>query len=416
MELRIETGEANTFLTAVLDKDDEIDEFDYGMIKNNSISGLLPVVYVDVNDNRKLKYNITSTVSLQRFLTNEIDRRTFLAMLKCFQKSFLELKEYMMLPEYILLEYNNIFVKPSNGEICLVCIPIISNAKKQNVEVFFKDLLFHAKYKKNEDNTYVAELINFLSMERVFSLEEFGKRLDEIIMGNNRSNYQGSYVFQRAQSGKFDSSSGNVENKENQKRSDEAENGRFNKPVNLSMGFRIPGMDNPPVADMNNSKKNDSSKKGFSLFGKKTKQENILPVIKENHNLKDKNLDNDLEILKGYKNNGKGQLVPCDGRKGSDALPYIIRISNKEKIEIKGEVFRLGRGKNYTSYCIDNNPSVGRNHADIIRHGQEYQIIDNNSKNHTYVDGQQIASEFPVALKQGTKIRLADEEFVFYLY
>ena len=141
MELRIETGEVNTFLTAVLDKDDEIDEFDYGMIKNNSISGLLPVVYVDVNDNRKLKYNITSTISLQRFLANEIDRKTFLTMLKCFQKSFLELKEYMMLPEYILLEYNNIFVKPSNGEICLVCIPIISNAKKQNVEVFFKDLL-----------------------------------------------------------------------------------------------------------------------------------------------------------------------------------------------------------------------------------------------------------------------------------
>ena len=55
MELAIESGDTNTFLTVTLGKDDIIDEFDYGMIKNNSISGFLPVVYVEINDIRKFK-------------------------------------------------------------------------------------------------------------------------------------------------------------------------------------------------------------------------------------------------------------------------------------------------------------------------------------------------------------------------
>ena len=39
--------------------------------------------------------------------------------------------------------------------------------------------------------------------------------------------------------------------------------------------------------------------------------------------------------------------------------------------------------------------------------------MDNNSLNHTYVDGNQIASQIRVMITDGTRIKLANEEFEF---
>ncbi|MCI5699211.1 MAG: FHA domain-containing protein [Lachnospiraceae bacterium] len=419
MELAIESGDTNTFLTVTLGKDDIIDEFDYGMIKNNSISGFLPVVYVEINDIRKFKYNITSTISLQRFLASEINRNTFLTLLKSFQKAFAEQQEYMMQQEYILLDYDSVFVDPTKCEIRLVCVPITSAAKEQKLGAFFKDLLFHVKYKKNEDNTCVAELINFLSVEKVFSLEKFGKILDEMTVGRlSGSDRQYEYVFRST--GKISNSLDSMIQKQNPVKEKEIKNKVQKKQdTGLSMGFRIPEVNKQNFQNTEESLKPENSKKGFSLFSKKTRQEGKNENKLVNDQVESRQqfqLNNDDEILKGYEINSDGQLIPCDGRRGRDAIPYLIRVSNNERIEIKYEVFRLGRGRKYTNYCIEDNLKVGRNHADIIKQGQEYKIIDNNSKNHTYVDGEQITGELPVSLKHGSRIRLSDEEFIFCLY
>ena len=42
---KVETQGINTFLCYSLRKEEELDEFDYGMMRNNSIKGLMPVVF-----------------------------------------------------------------------------------------------------------------------------------------------------------------------------------------------------------------------------------------------------------------------------------------------------------------------------------------------------------------------------------
>lgn len=95
---------------------------------------------------------------------------------------------------------------------------------------------------------------------------------------------------------------------------------------------------------------------------------------------------------------------------------YIIRVSNNEKIEINKPVFRIGKEKSYVDYFIGDNSYISRGHANIIQRDSRYYIIDNNSRNHTYVNGNLITSSTEVEIQSGDTFKLANEAFEFKLF
>ncbi|WP_052345823.1 FHA domain-containing protein [Paucisalibacillus sp. EB02] len=97
------------------------------------------------------------------------------------------------------------------------------------------------------------------------------------------------------------------------------------------------------------------------------------------------------------------------------SFPYLIRESNQEKISIDKPSFRIGKEKRYCDYFISNNQTISRSHADIITRDERYYIIDNNSTNKTFVDQRVIPVLKEIEIFSGTKIRLANEDFVFYI-
>lgn len=92
---------------------------------------------------------------------------------------------------------------------------------------------------------------------------------------------------------------------------------------------------------------------------------------------------------------------------------YLIRKNTNEKIYINRNIFKIGKDRKYVDYCIINNPAISRNHADIIRQEDCFYIIDNQSLNHTYINGVKIPSKKQCRLQQGNRIILADEIFEF---
>lgn len=92
---------------------------------------------------------------------------------------------------------------------------------------------------------------------------------------------------------------------------------------------------------------------------------------------------------------------------------YLLRRKNKEKIVINRPVFKIGKEKNYVDYCIDDNAAVSRNHADIVVQNGEYYIRDNDSLNHTYINGTMIPVNENTALYEEDVIFIANEAFVF---
>ncbi|WP_099467927.1 FHA domain-containing protein [Konateibacter massiliensis] len=95
--------------------------------------------------------------------------------------------------------------------------------------------------------------------------------------------------------------------------------------------------------------------------------------------------------------------------------PYLIRGSSDERIEIDKQVFRIGKDRNLVDYAIDANSAISRRHAEIIIKGKHYFICDKCSTNKTYVEDKEIPAEEVIEIFNGTKFKIADEQFTFYV-
>lgn len=94
---------------------------------------------------------------------------------------------------------------------------------------------------------------------------------------------------------------------------------------------------------------------------------------------------------------------------------YLIRIKYNEKVAVAGPVFRIGKERSAVNYFISDNTAISRNHASIVIKDRRYYVIDHNSTNHTYINGQLIPSNVEVEVFNRTKIRLANEEFELFI-
>jgi len=92
---------------------------------------------------------------------------------------------------------------------------------------------------------------------------------------------------------------------------------------------------------------------------------------------------------------------------------FMKRMKTGEEFEINKPVFRIGKEKSYVDYFVADNPAVSRSHADIISRNGQYYIKDNNSTNHTYLQGEMLTSNTEYLLKSNWRVQLANEEFIF---
>ena len=175
--------------------------------------------------------------------------------------------------------------------------------------------------------------------------------------------------------------------------------------------FLIPGREEP-VNIATVSRKESNDKKGFSLFGKK-KEKEVYAV------------DNKTEASKLYSNNFAETTVLQNSDRFAETTllglsvnvlnAFLIWKRTGEKILIDKSSFRIGREKSYVDFCINDNSSVGRNHAEIVRKDGSFFIRDLKSLNFTMVNGEKVSSSVEVELLDNDIISLSNEEFEFHM-
>ena len=107
-----------------------------------------------------------------------------------------------------------------------------------------------------------------------------------------------------------------------------------------------------------------------------------------------------------------GTLV---GQLGTKPIPHLVRKSTGEIINITKPEFVIGKSKTKADYAIENNSAISREHCTVVQRDGVNYIKDNNSTNHTYVNGVELQPGKEVLLKHKTDIRMGDEEFTFLL-
>lgn len=112
----------------------------------------------------------------------------------------------------------------------------------------------------------------------------------------------------------------------------------------------------------------------------------------------------------GVEPNGTTVLGPTTPAR--QPIPTLVRKSTGERVEITKQTFTIGI-ESYVDYRITGNSAISRSHAKIIVRGSEFLLVDTNSTNGTYVNGQRLKQNVEVRIDNGCKIVFANEEFDF---
>lgn len=97
---------------------------------------------------------------------------------------------------------------------------------------------------------------------------------------------------------------------------------------------------------------------------------------------------------------------------GEERRIALVRRANGQRTVVTHNNFHIGRGQNLVDLYVDSKTMyIGTDHAYIMLQGSEYFVVDNNSRNHTWLNGKQLECSRPYAIHPGDILRLADEYF-----
>jgi hypothetical protein len=112
---------------------------------------------------------------------------------------------------------------------------------------------------------------------------------------------------------------------------------------------------------------------------------------------------------------GKGSTTVLTTSKNySNPVPYLLRLKTNELIPILTKEFMVGKSAD-SNYQIIDNKKVSRRHAIFRICNGECYVRDNESTNHTFVNGKLLQPGVEIILSNDDYIRLGDEEFRFWV-
>lgn len=474
-QLGLENLGSQTYRVYELETDEALDMVDFGMITNNTIPGFAKTIFTQMDEQRCLKYDVTGKITAAALLEEKIGRRRLLGILRGIASAAVQAEAYMLDPGNVQTGLDDIFVNVSKDEVSLICLPVQREEKPQAaLAQVVRKIMMSAQFEPQEDCGYVAQILNFLNRNASFTPEAFLKFLDTMtgkepvkaaapepvpapvsapvsapkpaaapkaaanpvqkstpapapfqIPGQKPKAAAAAEpvtpgekkmsLFYLLQHYNEENAAVYKAQKAAKKEKDEKKPARAEKPAKEKAkpgGFSIPGeapLPRPAELEAMERQKREKEKAAAMASNARPAPEpapapKAAPAV---------DLTQDETE---YLTDAADATVLLDDADVQQQEPYLLRRRNQEKIRITGPTFRIGRDSEINKYVIRDNRHVGHTHCHIVTHDGAYFIVDDNSKNHTSVDGKVIASGEEVQLRNGQRIGVADEEFEFRLY
>lgn len=377
IDLNIKNDEEKVTAEYLLKSNDRIDNLTLGMMVNNDIEGFLPVQPVQVENDRYFRYDITGLVTMKEYLGEYVKKDRLLKVFYGIANTIRESSEYMINWTSFSLERKEIYVNPENGDVRLLCLPLLTVINDGNICNFFKNVLFSSQFDLDENGDYVGKLITFLN-PKSYTLDKFIYELEDMLGLEHKEV---------------------VEEEDEEDTTVEAETEEDKNDADV---------EKEPAEDTEQEAANDDDTE-------------IQPELEENvaetsdEVIDEKVTEETIEIDEVSGKDAETEEVPPTVSK-PEIEPYLIRLFNNQEIKIDKDSFYIGKDEKNVDYCISDNLAIDDKHAYIIRHGKEYFVVDNNSKNHTYLNRVLIGTDEEVFIPHGAQLRFADEDFEFRMH
>lgn len=182
-----ETQGTNTYLVYEVSENDSLDAVSLGMLTNNKIHGLAPVLFTQMDTTKYVKYNISAKISVEQFFAGTVNKKRLIGVFSGIIDAMFSAEDYMIDSNSIILDLKYMFVDVSTCETILICLPIVTEEPANDLGAFFKEIMFNTQFEQTENCEHVAKLINYLNSTPVFSLTDFKALLQQIKSNSNNN-------------------------------------------------------------------------------------------------------------------------------------------------------------------------------------------------------------------------------------
>lgn len=345
-------------------------------------------------------------ISLYERLAEPMSKRDFLFIMEqvvvAIQKVFLNKLDISDL----VLNLHHIFINKMTREVWFLYAPMVKKTHEVDVRDFLESIVYSVKPNEKDDQEFIARFMCFLRGEKVLEME----KIESYIAKEDGSVVRWIRKQTGGQSGfmtdkmmhymeHYEGKNANERMNRSPENMDEEATGLLDQSDGLGgYGPSGAGMDGEEAT-------------GLLQDGCGWAEEEATGLLQDDTNWpEDGATGNDTVLLEEV----------CEGtallneEPGSHPFHTLYRVSNEESIPINKPVYRLGKEKSYVDYFVTNNAAVSRSHADLVLRGDRCFVMDLNSKNHTYINDEVIPANCEVELHDGDRLRLGNEEFIFY--
>lgn len=329
----------------------------------------------------QVEYTGPIGVTLYERLKRPVSKRDFLFILEQIVMAVQKLQVNDMPLNNLVMNLNYVFINEVTKELQFIYMPTKSCITNMNVIEFIESVVYSVKPADDKDIEYASRFIYFFRAMKPFDInkvEAFVAKEDRSVVNTIKKQNAGQSGFMT------------------------------NKQQHYYEHY---------------DEKKDKSDVGDEPTGLLTEDDDPTGLLMEENDdatgllddeatglLNDTYEDEATGLLCGNDDEATGLLVE---NHANVHFPTLFRVLTEETVSVNKPVFRLGKEKSYVDYFVTNNIAVSRSHADIITRGMRHFVIDLNSKNHTYINNQELPIHCEVEIHDGDRLRLGNEEFIF---
>lgn len=329
-----------------------------------------------------IEYSGTMGMALSEYMSKPLSKKELNHLLMQIVLATESLINYQLPLQHLVLDTSNIYINNIDKKIQLLYVPTSNNKSTFSIMSFLCSLVYDAIPKTSQDSDYFEQLINYLKALKNYDagvIKSYLLKEDKTLI-EMMKRHQIAQKGLNVQSIMFQEEDDITEQSKNQ---DIASNDKDEDETVLD--------DNDgTVIQFHNQ---------IDMMEEAALDEltvDMRSVIQED------DFDNTIDL-------SQYQIIQEDNN-----YPKLTRLATNEEIKINKAVFRIGKSSDCVDYAIKDNKSISRIHADIIQRENNYFIVDQGSKNHTYVNDNCIQQRWEAQINDGDHIKLSNEEFIFH--
>lgn len=407
----------------------EVDTITRGMLLNNRIEGTAPVEITEIDGMEEYRFDVTGLSLIRDIYEKHIRKQGLLTVLLSITETIIRCRDYMIPETAFVLSEDFIYVTPSNCQTTLLVLPA-RQEEQYDLKTLLTGILTGCRTDSREPTNYIHYLLDFLK-EDDLTTDSICKMLSGLARNEisippkysmagkemSRKGHEkvhGSVLFQGG--GGFHERTAAI------------------APIPFDSGNdsvkTLPPAGHDIIKPLSSVLKAGQDQNPASA-GIRPLSEIMRLKAREEIRIAEKDMTEQLSEDRGYKNETALEMEPAEEEEYEETgllideyteelrpVPalkrgYLIRISNEERIEIRGREFVIGRSEEQADYAVPENRWISNMHASIITTRDGCYLRDLGSMNHTYLNDTQIYGKTEVLIQDNSVIRLGNERFQF---